>query len=126
MKKKVSKKGVGGVELAAIGAGLAGLAAASYFFLGPKGESNRKQTQAWASKMKSDVVKQLKKAKAVSKPIYEEIINMVANEYAKNEKAGKKEIALLAKDMKKHWKTISTGAKTVTKDVKKAAKKITR
>jgi hypothetical protein len=115
------------LELTAIGAGLAGLAATAYFFLGPKGKKHQKDAKAWAIKMKGDVVEKLEQAKEISEPVYEEIINSVAGDYEKGMRAGKEEIAELAADLKKHWSTISKTAikakNKLAKDAKGVAKK---
>ena len=124
MAKKIDKQNV--VGIAAIGATLAGLAAGAYFFFGPNGKKNQKNVKAWAIKMKGDVVEKLEAAKEVTEPIYHNIIDTVAKKYAKGTKATQEEIDELAKDLKKHWKTISASviAKKSTKaPVKKAAKK---
>src|ERR1035437_3109144 len=111
MKKKITKSGSSAVELAVVGATLAGLAATTYFFLGPKGKTHQKHAKAWAIKMKGDVVEKLEQARDMSEPAYQEIIDSVAVEYAKGKKASQEEIDALAQDLKKHWKTISRGAR---------------
>ncbi|HCU70579.1 MAG TPA: hypothetical protein DIC35_02350 [Candidatus Moranbacteria bacterium] len=105
MPKKTNKSNV--VGIAALGATLAGLAAGAYFFFGPNGKKNQKNAKAWAIKMKGDVVEKLEAAKEVTEPIYHNIIDTVAKKYAKGTKATQAEIDELAKDLKKHWKTIS-------------------
>lgn len=112
------------VKLAALGAGAAGLAAAAYIFFGPKGKKNQKQAKAWAVKMKSDVIKKLKIARKVSKPIYHEIIDAVAKEYKKEMKASNGEINELSADLKKHWVNISGLALKAEREMAKDAKKI--
>lgn len=123
-KKKSDGKAL---ELSVLGAGLAGLAATAYFFLGPKGKKHQKDAKAWAIKMKGDVVEKLEQAKEISEPVYEEIINSVAGDYEKGMRAGKEEIAELAADLKKHWSTISKTAikakNKLAKDAKGVAKK---
>ncbi len=104
MKKKTSSNTA---KIVTLSAGIASLAAASYFFLGPKGKKHQQDTKAWAIKMKGDVVAKLKKARAISEPVYHKIIDSVATEYAKRAKAGRTEIHDLAIDLKKHWKTLS-------------------
>ena len=117
-------------KLAAIGVGLAGLAATAYFFLGPKGKKHQKHVKAWAIKMKGDVVEKLETAREVSEPVYHKIIDTVAAKYEKGSKASQEEIKELAQDLKKHWKTISNSAQSakrdVVKNVKKVAKKVKR
>ena len=122
MKKKIVSKS-SKVNMAVLGAGLAGLAAGAYFFYGPKGKKHQKAAKAWSIKMKGDIVEKLEKARDISEPIYNEIVDKVAAKYEKGAKAGRNEIESLAKDLKKHWKTISAGAKAGKRDVVKNAKK---
>ena len=124
MKKKT--KGSNGVKVAALGAGLAGLAATAYFFLGPKGKKHQHNTKAWAINMKKDIVAKLKKAKKITEPAYRGIIDSVAKEYAKETRAGREEVNALAKDLKKHWTTISKSVKAVKQEVKKVASKVAK
>ena len=109
MKKNVIKKSSNTAKFAAIGAGLAGIAAA-YFFLGPKGKIHQKKTKAWAIKMRADVVEKLEEARDMSEPAYHQIIDSVAKEYERKAKVGREEIQSLANDLKKHWKLISKEA----------------
>jgi len=122
--KKTNKKVSGKVEMAVIGASLAALAATTYFFLGPKGKKHQKQTQAWAIKMKGDIVEKLENMRDVSEPVYNEIVNSVAVEYEKAKKAGRKEIKELAEDLKKHWKTISKEARVVKRGAVDSVKRM--
>ncbi|OIO30883.1 hypothetical protein AUJ77_01520 [Candidatus Nomurabacteria bacterium CG1_02_43_90] len=126
MTKKTTNKGSDAVTIAIIGTTVAGLAAAAYFFLGPKGKKNQKHAKAWAIKMKGDVVEKLETAREVSEPIYQGIIDSVVAEYVKGEKASREEIEELAKDLKKHWKTLAGGIKTVKRDVASTAKKVSK
>ncbi len=109
VKSKAKKTSAVG-KLTAIGAGLAGVAATAYFFLGPKGKKHIKQTKAWAIKMKGDVIEKLELAKEVSEPIYNKVIDAVAEEYQQKMNIGREEVLSLAQDLKKHWKTISKKA----------------
>lgn len=109
------------MQLVALGAGLAGLAAGAYFFLGPKGEKHQRQAKAWADKMKTDVIEKLKTVSDISEATYNEIIDTVAKEYEKDMSLAKSEIKALAKDLKKHWKSIS---KSVMEMQKKREKEL--
>ena len=127
MKKKTTKNDSGAMKLVVLGASLAGLATA-YFFFGPKGKKHQIHAKAWAIKMKGDVIEKLEMARDVSEPAYNEIIDSVATEYEKSKKASREEINALARDLKKHWKTISRGARVakrdVARDVRRMAKKV--
>jgi len=122
MQNKGAKKGSNIATAAVIGASLAGLAATAYFFFGPKGKANQKHAKAWAIKMKGDVIEKLEMARDISEPIYHEIIDSIAKEYEKGKKASREEIGVLAKDLKKHWKTMSKTAKKVKREVEKEVK----
>lgn len=123
MKKKTTNKGSNVVEIAIVGASLAGLAATAYFFLGPKGKQHQRHTKAWAIKMKGDVVEKLEMARDVSEPVYHEIIDFVAKEYEMGKKASHEEISALAQDLKKHWETISNSARAGKDDAVKGEKR---
>jgi hypothetical protein len=116
------------VKLAVIGASLAGVAATAYFFFGPKGKKNRQHAKAWAIKMKADVIEKLEKAKEITEPVYNEIIESVSKDYGKRKKASQAEISEIAADLKKHWKSISKLAiaakQDVIKDTAKAIKAV--
>lgn len=124
MEKKTTKKsGSNAAEMIVLGASLAGLAATAYFFLGPQGKKNQKHAKAWAIKMKADVIEKLETAREISEPVYHEIIDSVAAKYEKGMKASQEEISELARDLKKHWKTISNTARSAKRQTAKGAKK---
>jgi hypothetical protein len=74
--------------------------------------------------MKGDVIEKLEKAKEITLPVYNEIIDSVAKDYAKGAKASKAEIEAIAVDLKKHWRTISNTAKATKREVVKDATRI--
>ncbi len=102
------------MPLGLLGASLVGLAAATYFFFGPSGKKNQKNTKAWAIKMKADVIEGLEKARVVSEPAYRAIIDAVAAKYEKKLKSSPKEVQALAQDLKKHWRTFVKPEATAT------------
>lgn len=127
MKKQTTKKGGSkSAQAAAIGAGVAGLAATAYFFLGPDGKKNQKAVKSWAIKMKGDVVEKLENAREVGEPVYHQIIDTVAAKYEKGKATAPAEVQALAKDLKKHWKTISAAIVPVKPKAKTTAKKTTK
>lgn len=103
MKTKSKKSKVG--EVIAIGAGLAALAAAGYFFLGPKGKQNRKVARGWMIKMKGEVIEKMEGLKNITEEEYHKIVDAVAKAYASS--GGEKEVTSLAKELKSHWNSIS-------------------
>lgn len=123
---KKTKKGSSAAKVAAIGVGVAGLAATAYFFLGPQGKKHQKNAKAWAIKMKAEVIEKMEMAHDITEPIYHGIIDSVAKEYATTNKASRAEIKALAQDLKKHWNTISGSAKGIKRDVVSDAKKVAR
>lgn len=121
-----NKKNKSGANASLIGAGLVGLAAAAYFFFGPKGKKNQKDAKAWTLKMKAEVIEELEKAKVMSEPVYRQIIDKVAAKYQKELKASPKEVQSLVKDLKDHWKIIGRSAETLKPVVKKEITKIVK
>jgi len=126
MKKETTKGKSSAVGVVALGASLAGLAASAYFLLSEEGKKNQKYAKAWAIKMKGDVVEKLESAREVSEPVYHQIIDTVAAKHEKIKKDGPKEVKELAKDLKKHWTTISSIAKIAKPEIKKAAKPVAK
>lgn len=116
--KKANGSNIG--KAIAIGAGVAAIAAAGYFFLGPDGKKNRKLAKGWMIKMKGEVVSRMEKAKDVSEETYEKMVDQVAKTYVST--GGKAEVEKLAKELKSHWKSISGEGKKVKKAVKKMVK----
>lgn len=114
------------VQVAVIGASLAGLAATAYFLFGPKGKKHRQQAKAWAIKMKGDVVEKLEKARAITQPVYLEIIDTVAREYKRSKKASQPEIDALAADLKRHWSAMSKLAIKAKQDLAKDAAQVAK
>ena len=110
---KNAKSNIG--KVVTVSAGVAAIAAASYFFLGSKGKKNRKMTKAWMIKMKGDVVEKMESMQDVTQEKYDALVDAAGSAYAKVADS-KDEVASLAKEIKSHWKTIS----------KKATKKITK
>lgn len=89
-----------------ISAGVAALAAAGYFFLGPSGKKNFRATRGWMIKMKGEVVEKMEAVKNVTEKEYHNIVDTVAKNYISS--GGNKEVAKLAKELKSHWKFISS------------------
>ena len=133
--KKSSGAGtaVAGVALAAVAAAAAG----AYFFGTKEGAKNRKVIGAWAKKAKTEVLKEMKKGKIVSKKAYHDAVSQVIARY-KNANIDSKEIAATVAELKQHWVAIerdvkkhatalskTKAAKDVTK-VKKAVKKVVK
>lgn len=119
--KNENKKSGSNVGL--IGASIVGLAAAAYFFFGPKGKKNQEEVKVWALKMKEEVIKKMEQAKVISKPVYDKIVDAVAAKYKKELKASPKEVQSLVKDLKDHWKIIGRSVETLKPVVKKGINK---
>ena len=108
-------------NVVAISAGVAAVAAASYYLFGPKGAQHRKAVRGWVIQMKGDVIRELETLKEVSEPIYNQIVETVAKKYLQQGAIAKADVAALATELKSHWKAISGARKTAAKKV--AAKK---
>lgn len=115
MAKKKVKKAIGAKQGGLIGARVAALAAgaglAYYLSTHPKVVKQAKKTakhaadtaNKWAGLMYKDLVKEMKKAKRLSKPQFDAMVNVVAKKYAKLHKVSNVEMTRLVKEMKAHW-----------------------
>lgn len=93
--------------------GLAGLAvagiAAGYFLYGKDGAKNRKAIKTWTLRAKADVLEKLEKAKEVSEDTFHSVVDEISTKYGSKVKdISPEEVALFAKDLKKHWKDIKS------------------
>jgi hypothetical protein len=115
-----------GAKLAAA-AGAATLAAAAtayYFAFDKKAAKHRAAAKTWAHKAKAEVISELKKAKAASKPAYEKAVKEVLKKYAEYEKTAPGELKKLQGTLMSHWGKISKMVGQTTKQpAKKTAKK---
>lgn len=126
-KKAVSKKVKSGFvkkHVLAIGAGVAALGAATYYFFGPKGKKHQKDFKDWMIHMEKDVMVKFKRTEKLTKTAYNKVVDEVAKAYAKN---GKPEVARFAKKLKSQWKHVEKSVKQTTKHIaKKVAKKTSK
>lgn len=104
-----------------LGAGVVALAAASYFFLGPKGKKHQQRTRGWMIKMKGDVIEKLESVQDISKDTYDAIVDTVGEAYATAAES-KAEVEKLASELKSHWKSIS--GKVMQEKQKRTTKKV--
>lgn len=90
----------------AIGASVAALAAATYYFFGPEGKKHQRDFKGWMIKMKADIIEKIEDAGEVTEPIYDKIVDEVAMAYAKAGKVNQEEIAPYADILKRQWRNI--------------------
>jgi hypothetical protein len=112
---KSGNQGMDAKDMAAVGAGIAAIAAGAYFFFGPDGKKHQKKMRGWMVTMKGEVLERLEETRDISEPIYNDIVDSVAKAYSVAGKIPKDEIMSLATDLKKQWRGISRGAKAVSK-----------
>lgn len=117
------KKGISTGAMVAIGASVAALGAASYYFFGPEGKKHQKNFKSWMVKMKADIVDKLQNAGEVTEAAYHKIVDSAAKMYEKTGKATKEEVAMYAEMLKKQWKHIAGGTKKKVSKEKSAPKK---
>lgn len=102
-KPKINKLAIG----AGVAAVVAAAAAGAYFLYGRDGVKNRKQLKSWIVKMKAEVMEGLEKLKVVNEGAYNAVVDAVAEKYGKAKDISPKELAILVKEMKGHWRRIS-------------------
>jgi uroporphyrinogen-III decarboxylase len=113
-------------EVAAIGAGAAALAAASYYLFGPGGKAHRKQAKGWMIKAKGEVIDRMEQLADISEPVYNNIVDAVAREYKQANGPSKEELAALVTDLKKSWRTISKSVKKPVAKKKTTTKRVAK
>jgi flagellar basal body-associated protein FliL len=100
-------KKMSGAKKVAIGAGVAVLSAASagaYYLFGPKAKAHQKKATMLMTKMKKEVMSEIKKAKTVTMPVYHNVVDKIATNYAKQYKIHKGDAKAFAKKLKSEWK----------------------
>lgn len=119
MKKKTNSGAMSAGNVAAVGAGVVALAAASYYFFGPEGKKNRHNLKGWMIKMKGEVIEKMEDAKDLTEEAYNKIVDMVVAKYAKAGKISETELRLYSDMLKNQWKGI---VKSHTQSAKKGKK----
>ncbi|OGD23979.1 hypothetical protein A2Z10_03650 [Candidatus Azambacteria bacterium RBG_16_47_10] len=127
------KKAGSSMSVAAVGAGLAAVAAAAagtYFLYGSKKASkHRKEVKAWSLKARGEILEQLERLSHVDEKAYHKVIKEVAGKYKALQGISAKDIGEFAGELKDHWKDIakdiakSTPVVKKIRPLKKAAKK---
>jgi hypothetical protein len=126
-----TKRMAGGLGLAA----LAAAAATTYYFYGKGGKKHRTQAKSWSNTAKTEIVKQIKGMKKVSKVAYDQAVKQVLTKYKQAKKIDPAELASLGMELKGYWDNISkhiskmstgakaTGAKPAHKPARRPATK---
>ncbi|MCR4322562.1 MAG: hypothetical protein NUV61_00540 [Candidatus Azambacteria bacterium] len=140
-KKTVAKKGAASpkkakssVSSAAVGAGVAAVAAAiagTYFLYGSKNaQKHRKQVKAWSLKAKGEVLEQLEKLPEVNEKAYHAVVKEVASQYKTLKQLNPKDVVEFVGELRGHWKDIAkevaratTTLRPKSRPAKKTAKK---
>ncbi len=75
-----------------------------------KCKKNQKIVSGWTLKMKAEIIEKLENLEEVTESIYNEIVDAVAARYEKAKDIDIDELKEAIKDIKKHWKVISSEA----------------
>ncbi len=106
-KKTVDKKNkVSTGKVVAITAGVAALGAVAYLLMGPNGKKNQKAVKAWTVKMKAEVAEKIEGMKEITAPIYNKIVQEVADKYTKVKNIDSKDVKREMDLLKKDWHSI--------------------
>jgi hypothetical protein len=124
-----TNKKLSGNAKIAIGATAIALAAATYYFFGPKGKQHRQTLKGWMIKMKGEVVERMEKAKDMTEGLYYNIIDAVAAKYGKG--IPETDVNAFVTELKSGWKRFAAShapqkkasGRTSVTGRKKAAKK---
>jgi hypothetical protein len=106
-----------------LGAGLAALATASYYFWGPDGRRNQRKMKGWMIKMKGEIIERIENAKELTEDVYNDIIDKVSTVYEGASGTGSAEVKAFAQKLKDQWEDIVESVKEEKEDAKKQLKK---
>lgn len=127
MKKNNTKK-KGGMSMGskiAIGAGVAAIGVGAYYLMGPNAKAHQKKAKDLMTKIKKEVLSEIKKVKNIAVPLYNNTVDTISADYIKKYKPHEIEIKALANKLKSDWKGAPKFAKkTAKKVVKKAVKSL--
>lgn len=126
---KTEHEGISAKTIFSIGAGVAALATASYYFFGPDGKVRREKMKDWMVDMKGQILEKAQDVKDLTQPVYNEIVDSVVATY-ETAKVSKDELKDFASSLKDQWKEIKASMKEKAdevmdeaEDVKDSAKK---
>jgi hypothetical protein len=85
------------------GLGLAAVATAGAFYLYKKNPKVRRNTNAWASRMKKEILETLAELKEVNKETYRHVVDQVSARYGRLKDVNKVELKGLVADLKDAW-----------------------
>ena len=102
MKKKGSKKG----ERALVGTGLAVAAAAGYLLYKNAPKITKRKLRSLISGGKKEAAKKFKSLKVEGEKGYQKAVAAVLREYRGLKNIDPKEIAILSKELKGHWRRV--------------------
>ncbi|HRH31583.1 MAG TPA: hypothetical protein PK950_02860 [Candidatus Paceibacterota bacterium] len=121
-KSAKKKSGNTGAKVALVSAAVIAAGAAAYYLSDKKRRANAKD---WMVKMKDEAVKKFGNMGEMSKEMYHEAIDKLADKYKSVKNASPAEIAMMVADMKRQWSAVSKKVKSVAKksSAKKAIKK---
>ena len=108
MGAKNKKSGRGRRIGVGVGVGIAALAAAiaGAYLMSDKGKKPRRKIKGWTLKAKGEVLEGLEKLEVINEEAYRKIIDEVSKRYRALKHVDKKELALMAAELRAQWKNI--------------------
>jgi len=116
----MKKKEFSATKLMALSAGVAALAASTYYFFGPASKIHRQKAVGWMIKIKGEIIEKLEETGDVTEAAYHGIVDSVLSSYITAGKVAPAELKTFTDNLKGQWKHI---LKTIPVSKKKAAKK---
>lgn len=101
---KKKSKGMSRGTMVAIGATAAALGAGAYYLVGPDGKKHQRKAATLYAKIKKEVGSEIKRAKDVTAPVYNKVVDNVSRAYQDQYETHEKEIKAMAQKLKEEWK----------------------
>ena len=89
-------------------AGAVAATAGALFLYGKNAKRNRRVIRGWTMKIKGEVVDELERMREVDQKVYHRLVDDIAAKYARLPHIDTKDVEKAAKELKSHWKHIST------------------
>lgn len=121
MPAKKSKSHIG-TDVGMFAAGAVAATAGALFLYGKNAKRSRKIAAGWTMKIKGEVLDELERMAGINRKGYQQLIDGIAERYAKLQHIDRKDVEKMARELKSHWKHISAN---LAKNARERGKKRT-
>jgi len=125
MATKNTQKKDKGIGIGAIGLAVAAAVIAGSYIMSDKGKKPRKKIKGWMLRARGEILEGLEMLEEINEDAYNKVVDEVTARYQTLKNVDKKELALMAAELRGQWKAMQTEwkrAKSSTADKEKRSK----